>query len=95
MFQHNKQWSRREKAPKLKPSAYDQREKDLILVGKKQSIVSNFNNARYLKEIACVKIVSVTDGWTVYNIVEQYFDKKVDGSDSPQITILGCTTEKI
>ena len=69
--------------------------KYLILVEKKQSIVSNFNNADYLKEIACVRIVSVTDGCTVYNIVKRYFDKEVDGSDTSQITILGCTTEKI
>lgn len=79
----------------MKPSACDQREKDLIQVGKKQSIVSHFNNAEYRKEIACGGIVNVTDGWTVYNIVERYFDKRVDGSDSSQITILGCTTEKI
>lgn len=95
MFQNNKQYSIIENPREQKPSASDQREKDLILVGKKQRIVSNFNNADYLKEIVCVRIVSVTDGWTVYNIDKRYFDKKVDGSDSSQITILGCTTEKI
>lgn len=76
MFQHNVQYSIIENAAEWKPSVCDQKENDLILVGKKQSIVSNFNNADYLKEIACARIVIVTDGWTVYYVVKGILTRK-------------------
>lgn len=54
-----------------------------------------FNNGDGLKEIACIRFVSMTDGWTVYNKAKRYFDEKEDGSDSSQIRNLGSTNEKI
>lgn len=65
------------------------------LGGKENSTRFNSNNGDGLKEIACIRIVSMTDGWTVYNEAKRYFDEKGDDSDSSQIRILGSTNEKI
>ena len=41
------------------------------------------------KEVAYIRIVSVTNDWTVYNKVKRYFDEKGDKFDSSQIRITG------
>lgn len=72
----------------------EKKKKRFALSGKGNSVVLSFNNGDGLKEMACIRIVSMTDGWTVYNKAKRYFDEKGDGSDSSQIRIPG-SPEKI
>lgn len=93
MFQHNKQ-SGTQKAPQLKISVLTGGKTMRFRWERKQRCF-RLDNGDSLKEIACIKIVRVTDGRTVHNKAKRYFDEKGDGSDSSQIRILGGANEKI
>lgn len=63
-------------APQLKISTLMERKKRCALGGKGNSTVFNVNNGDGLKEMAHIRIVSVTDGWTVHNNAKRYFDEE-------------------